>query len=75
MSKLAEEIAEEAAVMSRRKFYEGRTVKLKKDIAALIDEKLSGVRKSAKTLLGVTSIINPEDAMLIKNMHESLRVD
>ena len=42
MSKLAEEIAMEVAVMSRRKFYEGRTVKFKKDIATLIDEKLSG---------------------------------
>ena len=47
-SELAEEIAEEVAVMSRRKFYEGRTVKLKKDIAALIDEKLSGVRLSVE---------------------------
>ena len=70
MSKLAEELD----ALALKSLYSGNQP-LEKERIALIDEKLSGVRKSAETLLGIASTIHPEDAMLIKNMHESLKVE
>ena len=74
MSKLAEEIAE-SLWLQRPRGLEISKELFFQWITAPIDGKLSGVRGSAKTLLGVTSTIHPEDAILIKNMYESLKVD